>query len=620
MSFVTLDLETYYNKSTGYSLSKMTTESYIRDSRFEMIGVGVRVDDGEIDWTTGVNVEPRLRDLNLQNHYLCCHNAAFDGSILSWRYGIKPKFYVDTLSMARPLQGLIKKLSLGALAAHFNLGVKGSEVEHANGMRLSDFSEEALAQYGEYCKNDVLLTYLLYHVLKQYSTPQEMYIIDMFLRLYTDPILLLDRSVLQAHLLKVQANKTELMARIDQSIGRESLMSNLQFAAVLGQLGVDPPMKVSTTTGKETFALAKNDPEFKALLEHDDPRVQAVVAARIGIKSTLEETRTERLIDISKRGTLPIMLNYYGGHTGRVSGGDQINPQNFTRGSQIRHAIYAPDGHNLIAGDSAQIEARLLAWFAGEFELVSDFRQGVDIYSKFASSVYDEPVTKANIDRRFVGKTCILALGYGTGAEKLQATLKRGRVIVDLAEAKRIVDFYRNQFVMITNLWKLADEALRHMEKGYEYELGVHLKLHCTQDGITLPNGMMLRYPNLHRTRQGAVYTTGRGPQKLYGAKMVENIIQALARIVLFTQTARLDQWLRKRDTEAVACADGVWPAYRYKLVHSVHDEIVVCVPNAAVMLTMPKMVEVMTAPLKWCEGLPLACEVASGQSYGACK
>lgn len=315
MALITLDFETYYSRE--YSLSKMTTEQYIRDPQFQVIGFAYRIDHGDPVWVTGDDerIAAALKVLDLDNHSLVAHNAAFDAAILSWRYGIHPKNIFDTLSMARPVTGMTVGGSLAALAKKFCLGEKGTEVVNALGLRREQFSPEQLAAYGQYCINDVVLTHNLFYILSQYSTAQEMYIIDMMLRMFTDPVVELNRHLLKVHLADVQARKAKLLDKIDQSVGRDELMSNPKFASILAKLGVSPPMKVSLTTGKETYAFSKTDQAFKDLLEHPDERVQAVVAARLGIKSTLEETRTESFIGISERGRLPIMLNYYGANT-----------------------------------------------------------------------------------------------------------------------------------------------------------------------------------------------------------------------------------------------------------------------------------------------------------------
>jgi DNA polymerase len=220
------------------------------------------------------------------------------------------------MSMARPEHGLTTGLSLAKLAAHYELGVKGTEVVAALGMRRGDFSHQQLYEYGQYCCNDVDLTYDAFRRLAVRFPRQELEIIDMMIRMFTEPVLTLDGDVLQSHLDAVIANKERLMATIE--VGTADIMSNDKFAAALESYGVVPPTKISPKTGKLAYAFAKTDSDFKDLLEHEDERVQALVAARLGLKSTLEETRTQAFLGIKERGTLPIMLNYYGAHTGRA--------------------------------------------------------------------------------------------------------------------------------------------------------------------------------------------------------------------------------------------------------------------------------------------------------------
>jgi DNA polymerase len=545
---------------------------------------------------------------------------AFDGAILAWRYDIKPKYYLDTLSMARPVTGLTVGGSLAALAKKYLLDEKGTEVVNALGLRREDFPADQLARYGEYCKHDVDLTHGLYHVFKQWNPPKELYIQDLMIRMFTDPVLKLDKDVLVNHLFKVQSNKEKLMERIDATVGREALMSNPKFAEVLKKLGVEPPVKVSLRTNKEAYAFSKTDQEFKALAEHHDPRVQAIVAARLGIKSTLEETRTESFIGIAERGSLPILLNYWGAHTGRASGGDKMNLQNLPRGGALRRSITVPENHSLVAVDSAQIEARVVAWWAGQEDLVEDFRNNVDIYSSFASVVYGRPVDrKKNPNDKvegFVGKTCILGLGYGMGPDKFKATLKigMGGISVDMPieDAQNTVKLYRAKYDKIAQIWKDAQNALAAMARGHECELGVGIALRCTPEGVHLPNGTMIRYPNLRKNADGYEYDGRYGAVKIYGGKMVENIVQALARIVVFDQMAKIDIELRKNDNPD---ADR-----RYKVALTVHDEVVSVVPTPAAKWCLEYMLEVMKVPPKWCAGLPVSCEGDIGKNYADAK
>ena len=318
MDLITIDFETYYDKE--YSLSKLTTEEYIRDPKFQVIGVSVKVNNRDTEWASGTHEEIKtyLQTFNWKEAMLLAHNTMFDGAIASWRYNILPRAYADTLCIARAVHGVEAGGSLKALVERYDLGAKGTEVIQALGKRREDFTAEELARYGDYCINDVDLTYELFKVLTRGFPRKELKLIDLTLRMFVDPILDLDLGLLEQHLEDIKVAKDDLL--ISSGVSREDLMSNPKFAEVLKSLDIIPPTKVSLRTGKETFAFAKSDEEFKALAEHDDVRVQAAVSARLGVKSTLEETRTQRFIDISKRGLLPVPVRYYAAHTGRWGG------------------------------------------------------------------------------------------------------------------------------------------------------------------------------------------------------------------------------------------------------------------------------------------------------------
>lgn len=404
MKILTIDFESYY--STEYSLTRMTTEEYVRGAEFEVIGVSVQEDDGEPVWFSGsmTQTEKFLRQYDWENSLALAHNAAFDSAILTWLFDIHPKGWLDTLSMGRALHGTEVGGSLKVLAQHYNIGVKGTEVDDAKGFHRADFKPEHLASYGEYCKNDVAITYRLFREMAHEFPPVELRLIDLTIRMYSEPSLELDVQVLADHIKSVQERKQALLGDRD----KDTLMSNPKLADLLRLLGVTPPMKTSAATGKETYAFAKSDEEFKALLEHEDPRVQAIVAARLGVKSTLEETRTERFIGIAKRGKLPVPLRYYAAHTGRWGGDDKLNLQNLPRSSPLKRAIRAPEGYMMIDSDSSQIEARTLAWLAEQDDLVEAFDRGEDVYKIMASAIYSKPVDAITKDERFVGKTTIL--------------------------------------------------------------------------------------------------------------------------------------------------------------------------------------------------------------------
>ena len=407
MNLIALDMETYYDKA--FSLSKLTTEEYIRSNQFEVIGVSVKVNDEDARWYSGTREQTKtfLSQFPWGDSIAIAHNAMFDMAILNWHFDIRPAKIADTLSMARAIHGTEVGGSLAALVTYYELGEKGTEVINALGKRRIDFDGESLARYGDYCINDTELTYKLFAEMAPEFPVSELQLIDLTIRMFTEPVIELDVNILKNHLGEIKRHKEELLNGVTL-VDKDQLMSNPKLAETLRSLGVEPPTKISLTTGKETYAFAKNDEGFKALLEHPDPRAQAVVAARLGVKSTLAETRTERFIGIAGRGTLPVPLRYYAAHTGRWGGDDKINMQNLGRGSPLKYAMLAPDGYLFCDSDSSQIEARTLAWLAGQYDLVQAFENGEDVYKIMAARIYNKVEADITKDERFVGKTTIL--------------------------------------------------------------------------------------------------------------------------------------------------------------------------------------------------------------------
>lgn len=607
MKIITLDFETYYSQT--FSLSKMTTEEYIRSPEFEVVGVAAQVDDGVPEWCSGTKdtIQSFLDSFEMDKNMVVAHNAMFDMAILNWQFDIRPKAIVDTLSMARAIHGTEVGGSLAKLSEYYGAGVKGTEVVNALGKRRIDFDAESLLRYGEYCVNDVALTYDIFKKMSADFPMVEYKLIDLTIRMFTEPKLELDRPLLFNHLLVVKNEKEALLQAVAQD--REEIMSNDKFAVLLSHYGVNPPRKVSPTTGKETWAFAKTDEDFKALAEHENPMVQALVAARLGTKSTIEESRTQRFIDIANRGKLPIPLRYYAAHTGRWGGDDKVNMQNLPRSSTLKHAIRAPAGWVMIDSDSSQIEARTLAWLAEQNDLVDAFDRGEDVYKIMASSIYGKPVSEITKPERFMGKTTILGAGYGMGAVKFNAQLKKDNVVLTEEETKRIIDVYRSTYEWIPQLWRQAGLALEAILNDQTAELGRKGVLAVEgRKGIRLPNGMYVKYPNL-RKQTGAngkdefVYDTKKGkaviPNRIYGGKVVENVCQALARIAIGEQMLQVNK--------------------KYKVVMTVHDAIACIVPKEEVHTAVEYVEMCMRMRPKWGMDLPLNCESGYGETYGDC-
>lgn len=598
MNILTIDFETYYSRE--FSLTKLTTEEYVRDERFQVIGVSVKENDDEAVWFSGSDEEMAkfLSGYNWSNSFALAHNAVFDGAILTWRFDIKPMAWLDTLGMARATDGLDAGNSLSKLVERYSLGRKGTEVGDALGKRREDFSINDLTAYGAYCINDVELTYKLFHVLAQRFSLSELQLISLTVKMFSEPVLRLNTPVLEQHLYKVKERKEMLLEACISD--KDTLMSNPKFAELLISLGVEPPMKESPANGKQTYAFAKSDEGFKELAQHPDERVQALVSARLGTKSTLEETRTQRFINISFRGEMPVPLRYYAAHTGRWGGDDKLNLQNLPRKGSLKSSIVAPHGFTLVDADSSQIEARTVAWLSGQQDLVDAFERKEDVYKIMASSIYNKASEDITQEERFVGKTTILGAGYGMGSTKFAIQLKTFGVEIEESEAKRIIDVYRATYPRIPQLWKEANRSLDAVAQNKTCPVGVQPQaLSLTASGFLLPSGLHLSYNDLRREDDAYSYGSRRGRVKIYGGKVVENLCQALARCVIGEQMLRI--------------------AKRYKVALTVHDAVMAVVPEAERDEAIKYINDCMVWRPSWALTLPLACEIGAGNTYAEC-
>jgi DNA polymerase len=589
--------------------------------------VGVKIDDQPTTWFSGTHAEIKeyLQKIDWTDAALLCHNTLFDACILAWHFDCHPAYLYDTLCMARAIHGVDAGGSLKALAIRYGIGEKGDEVIHAEGKKRLDFSEEELQRYGAYCVNDVDLTLRLFNILSSEFPQNELDLIDMTLKMFVEPMFHVDDALLQDRLIELKEEKMALLQTLmeklkckDEEAVRKKLASGKQFAAILTEHGVEVPMKPSKgkqSKGEMTYALAKNDEGFLALVDHENEFIQQLCSVRLGTMSTLEESRIQRFIDSGKRnkGRLPIPLKYYGAHTGRWAGSDKVNFQNLPsrdkKKKTLKNAVIPPDDYIVINCDSSQIEARILVWLAGQEDVTKQFANGEDVYSVFASKIYDRPISKADPVERFVGKTCILGLGYGTGKLKLQHTLKTtppGAIVTE-DEADTYVKTYRDTNDKVIDLWHEGDRVIRTLvdwpngKKPFYYGKNKCLEVH--RGGIKLPNGLMIRYPELHlnteESKSQYVYKSRKGPVYLWGGSLVENVVQALARIVVGEQMLEIQK--------------------RYRVALTVHDAAVILVPESEKDEAMKYVIECMSVPPEWARGLPVACEAKWGYSYGEC-
>ena len=596
MQKIYLDFETYYD--VQLSLTKMSTVQYVNHPDFKVWGVGIKVEDGPTEWYNEEETPEILGQIDWAATAVVCHNTLFDAYILTQYYGYKPAFYYDTAAMSRGLYPNMSASLANACKREFpndETKRKGEELVNAKGVR--DLDPELDAQIGGYCIQDVDLTYELFKSYSAGYPDKELQIIDLTVRMFVEPKLMLDRGSLIAY--KDDITKRTEQAIQDSGVTREVLASQVKFKEHLESLGITVPTKKSPTTGQQIPAFGKNDSAYIQMCNMY-PEYQNIWDAREMVKSRIEETRAQRFIDsCNPDGTFSIPLRYYAAHTGRFGGSDKINLQNLPRGSKLRTALMAPEGQKLYIADLSNIEARMLAWLAKEHDLVQAFATGRDVYCEFASQIYGRTITKADKLERYVGKTAILGLGYGMGADKFQATLKTGSPSVDVgdATAQAIVMQYRAMYSNIPRLWSGMKDSLFQMinPRGIGLKYG---PLTIQRHALELPNGMRLSYPGLHYQAGQFIYKTEREMIRTHGPRITENVVQALARLVI------TDQML---EIQALPEVD---------IVLQVHDEIIAIGSEYNANATMDKIIEIMRTAPEWCQDLPLDAEGGVSQVY----
>jgi DNA polymerase len=614
--FLFCDFETYYDNKE-YSLRHLSVPEYILDARYETLMLAAYDTRWPAPRILTADEIPTFLTAYPASETICCsHNALFDMAILAWRYGWVPGLMQDTLGMVRALRSY-QRNSLGEVIKQlFNRDSKGDVIHKVSGMHAQQIKQAGLwPSFCEYAMNDVRECYHIYCKLYPEFPAEERQVMDLVLRAAVVPRLHADVALLEQHLNDLRKRKDTLLR--EAGYDKAALMSQQSFKEALESLGVEVEVKTSPT-GRQIPAFAKTDEFMSRLLEYNDSEnddinyaVQTLAAARLSQKSTIEETRAQRFLNVAKlpwngsgEALLPVPLRYGGAHTHRLSGEWKMNMQNLPRDktkSKLRAAVTARSGEKLITADLAQIEARIVAKLAGQEALVQAFARGDDVYAQFAGVVFGRTITKKDQpNERFIGKTAILGLGYGCGVERFHnmvVTQARQygiplKGLFDKATAEKTVHTYRAHFNRIKNAWYELDQLLISVFNGPNTQI---VRWPDSNKGpltfkvgtIVLPNKMTLRYTH--------------NDPNLYGAKLLENITQALARIVVMQAAVRLSR-------------------RGYRFVLQSHDELVFSVPEEVVKEARDIISEEMIRKPEWLPGLPLAVEIGEGDNYGNCK
>lgn len=642
-----LDFESYYDQD--YSLKEMSIVEYVTDERFELTGLGIKINDGASVFVPGPQVPWAVARLQkkfgkaLHNVTVVAKNTKFDILILAERFGIYPPYVIDIEDLSRYYDSRMKQ-DLKSLAKLFKLPAKG-DTSQFKGQHCADIDWAAMKKY---CLGDIdIESQLLRILLPMIDNPEvELPLMQHTLNLYLKPTFDLDMKMAKdiAFDMGVElGNNLEQIPWILEYATKkkktieEILRARSIFPKILQDVlpeGEVVPMK----QGKKEMipALAKDDVGFQLLLAHSNDKVRLLCKAKAACTSwSSHQAKVNSLIIQTEcfGDGMHIPLKFYGCHTGRWSGTQKWNPLNLGgKGnrktgeqhhpliSKVRNTLLAPDGKLLAIPDSCQIEARLVAWIAGQNDLVEDFRTGGDPYSRLAAKVFGEKVWNPTEEelltpegkildiRRGFGKDTILGAGFGLGTNtSYQDCLKNKdlRPLYDSGEYDwdfndKLIKTYRSDYSMIPKFWKTVEKCFRWVTK-YPHEVMVyHIPgrhedspptLTFWKEGTTtiiqLPSGRRLFYRHATVDPKGQIkYIHGH----LWGGSITENIIQSICRDLL-------GGWLLECERQ------------RIPIILHTYDELVGCVPKHRAEEALAKMIEIMRTGPDWAVGLPLDAE-----------
>lgn len=643
------DLESFWSQT--HSLSKMNPIEYCMHPDTEIISCSIKV--GRQGKTIVAFGEERVREeleaIDWSDKMLIAHNnSEFDAMIFAWRFHIKPKMWGCTLAMARPIHGKTIGCSLAKLVEHYGLGVKNNAVLlQTKGRHLCDFSPQEITDMAKYNMEDTDQCAELFYKLLPRTSVDELKVIDLTMRMLVEPKFVLDIPLLEQTLLDVREAKQRALLDVSHLVGiedevnalvgmdraeavRSVLASAPKFSGVLVSLGVDVPMKPSPANPLNSIpALAKSDQGFLDLLEHDDIRVAAVAAARLGAKSVQLETRLETFLKVASYcgGAKPVALRYCGAETSsRWSGVFALNDQNLPRiqrdreenivpklGNALRMGLRAPKGKKVVVADLSGIELRvnMFLWKVPyALKLFQESPDKADLYKYFASRLYEIEQSDVTKQQRQVGKVSHLGLGFGSGADTFQRIAKTmGGVEMGLGESKVIVDAYRTTHEQVRDGWNTCHEALNWMgDIRTDSFIDPWGMCKAVEGGIQTPRGM-IRYPGLHQEAgdKGREwwYGTGRHRARIYGPKVCENIVQSLARHVIAGNMVDFSK------TEL---------GKRYAPAGCYHDELAYVVDEADAQDVLDTLQGIMRTPPVWFPQLIVWSEGDIADTYGAAK
>lgn len=663
MNIFTLDFETFWD-SKNYTLSKMGPIEYVRDPRFKAQMVGVARNNNPVAVAASPDTQGRMLDeIDYDNDVVVGHNmSGFDALILSEYFGHKPKHIWDTICMMRWCGvSSISRERLSALDEALGIGKKQAGTVVSDGKQWPlGFTKEEQDFFMRYCANDVDQCRKAMAIMLPQMTDDALNFMSLTARMATEPVFVLDEQMLEEYLRQLDAEAEEARTSIMEIFHfntvqdfLKALRSKEKFATMLRELGVEPPMKISeaksAANGKPVYdyAFSKQDVDFLDLREHDDPRVRLLVETRLQFNSSVLRSRCETLLKFARmKKPMPVLLSAFKAHTSRYTAGsngehssDGIQVQNLSKRNPAHHvlrkSIKASAGYKIVACDSSQIEARMLAWLSGQEDLLGHFREGRDPYAEFGVYINNDGLTAADIvegkkrgDKhckfiRDLAKKFILSCGYGSGKDKVSKTLWAEGIRLaptrdEHAEiAAAHLQTYRDRHPHITRFWRLCGKIVERMAIGGEgvfggpnndtFRYAPMAVLGCKEPvmSVMTPTGFALRYPGLRwlQTDDGGEYVydkflgRNRVASRIYSSLFTENLTQCLAFQLLMWQACRMNE-------------AGV------NLKCNIHDAWATVVPEAEAQATADAMLYHMRRLPDWAKGCPIDAEVEIGTDF----
>ena len=631
-----LDFETYFD--TEYSLKKMSTIEYINDPRFELTGLGLYIsfmendtpDFYDVSWPKFFRpdkIDEAFSDCqsisgeHFDKHTVIVQQARFDITILQTKFGIVPKYIIDLKDLASHYDARMSH-RLADMAKLFGLKHKGDTMQF-KGLHWDTMTEEQRKDLAEYTINDVEIETDLFKILLPKLTNP---VIESQLMRHTIDLWLHKRfavDIKSATKLKTKM-RTQMAKTIKDSGHTPKELRSKKFVGYFEAAlpnGEQVPMK----QGKRGNipALAKNDEACQQLVVHPKKEVRDLVLARLACRSwPTHIKRVQSLISqtMANGGLLRVPLTYYAAHTGRWGGSEKINLHNMggagRRGvghdpliGQLKEVLGAIPGCVLGIADSSQIEARLLAWLAGQMDLLNGFARGEDVYSEFATTLFRFPIRKPKktdpsllaryleIKRGF-GKDSILGCGYGMGAIRFHGDCLKNPSLRPLFDSgqydfkfiEKLVKTYRTKYSKIPEYWGKVERAFKQCIRFPHLEPTVGpVTFRCknAEVQIELPSSRVLYYRHCRIDKKKSIKYHGGA---LWGGSITENIIQSVARDLL-------GFWILECERAGLS------------VVLHIHDSIITLMPEDKVEEQSKLLDTVMCSLPDWAEGFPAAID-----------